>query len=234
MSEIEWVERPTAQLVKTNATDDDVALAAWVSFAQNDTDRLSDRNRVEKLIKFLYNNKHMSPFEHGSWTFMIDCPIFVAREFHRHRTMSYNEVSGRYTEFTPRFYRPGADRPLVQQGKPGAYYFVPGEVNQLYETNLAISHITNRAWEEYQGLIGEGVAKEVARMVLPNNLMTQFYATVNTRNLMHFLDLRTDETALHEIRLVANDMEKIFAEGMPLTYKAYIEHKYPLLEVKSE
>jgi thymidylate synthase (FAD) len=175
---------------------------------------------MKGLINFLMREKHMSPFEHGSFTFKIDCPIFVAREFHRHSTMVYNEVSGRYTEMKPRFYVPGNSRPVVQQGKAGQYTFTE-DSNLLYRSIGHIAASTSVAWDHYQSMLNEGVAKEVARMALPNNLMTQFYATVNPRNLMHFLGLRTSPQALYEIREVAEDMEKALAEQMPMTYDAW-------------
>lgn len=219
--EIEFVHRSSATLVKTNATDNDVAMAAWVSFDQDKAERLEDQAGVQKLINFLLNNKHMSPFEHGSWTFRLDTPIFVAREFMRHRTMSYNEVSGRYTEMKPRFYVPPTGRPLVQQGKAGAYSFADGTQEQEARTSYNIRNSTRVAWDAYQEMIHQGIAKEVARMCLPVNMMTQFYATVNTRNLMHFLELRSSPVALQEIRQVAFDMEYIFVRNTPMIHSAW-------------
>src|SRR5690606_17204941 len=114
-----FVESSTVELIKTNACDEDVAHAAWVSnFGDEARDR--DTSRIAGLINFLYRERHMSPFEHGSFTFFVDTPIFVAREFMRHRTASYNETSGRYKELEPRFYMAPDDRPLVQEGKVGA------------------------------------------------------------------------------------------------------------------
>ena len=220
MTEIEFVTRPSATLVQSNASDDMVAMAAWVSFDRDSEERLQDRERMRGLINFLYKNKHMSPFEHGSFTFKIDCPLFVAREFHRHRTMSYNEVSGRYTEMKPRFYTPSLERPMVQQGKAGQYYFVSDE-ELAWTAQTAIGNATYTAWREYKNMLEAGVAKEVARMTLPLNLMTQFYATVNPRNLMHFLELRSSEQALWEIRAVAYDMEQHLRQKMPLSYAAW-------------
>lgn len=202
-----------------------VALAAWVSNGLNDDERLKDRKKVEGLINFLLKNSHSSPFEHGQFTFMIKTPIFVTREFHRHRTMSYNEMSGRYTEMRPHFYVPLPERPLVQDGKIGAYTFVAGDAGQINDVSNALFVNSEQAWNEYQYLKSQGVANEVARMVLPVNIFTEFYATVNPLNLMKFLDLRTDPQALYEIRAVANQMEAIFAEQMPLTHKAWKDNK---------
>lgn len=220
MTEVEFVTKASATLVQSNATDDMVAMAAWVSFDRDSEERLNDKGRMKGLINFLMREKHMSPFEHGSFTFKIDCPIFVAREFHRHRTMAYNEVSGRYTEMKPRFYLPGDSRPVVQQGKAGQYTFVTDET-KLTLAQSEIKMAVESSWETYQYMLKHGVAKEVARMALPVNLMTQFYATVNPRNLMHFLGLRTSPQALYEIRQVAEDMEKVLAEQMPMTYAAW-------------
>lgn len=222
MTDIEFVDRSYVTLVKHNASDDDVAMAAWVSFDRDSEDRLEDRDRVAGLIKFLEFNDHMSPFEHSHFTFKIDTPLFVAREFHRHRTMSYNEVSGRYTEMKPRFYIPGPTRPLIQEGKAGRYTFVEGTPEQYRSMKETLEEASQTAWDHYQNAMQFGVAKEVARMSLPLNLMTQFYATVNARNLMHFLKLRTSEQALYEIREVALAMEKIFQRAMPLTFNAWL------------
>lgn len=216
---IELVHDVGVTLVDAAASDDMVAMAAWVSNDADSESRLTERGRVKGLINFLYKNKHMSPFEHGHFTFKIDAPIFVVREFHRHRTASYNEVSGRYTEMKPRFYC--ADVARVQKGKMGNYYFEEGTSEQT-----AIYLQTKRAsaeheWEVYHARIEAGIAKEQAREELPLSLMTQFYVTMNPRNLMQFLTLRNDKHALKEIRDVAVKMEQIFAQEMPLTYMAY-------------
>lgn len=217
---IELVTSSTAELIKHNVSDVDVARAAWVSNYGEDA-REKDTSKIEGLINFLYRERHMSPFEHGSMTFFIDCPIFVAREFHRHRTMSYNEVSGRYTTLNPRFYVPSAERPLIQEGKVGAYTFVPGSTEQSALVRSTIERHSRQAWKEYNNMLQWGVAREVARDVLPVNIMTQFYATVNPRNLIQFLTLRDDKHALFEIRDLASQMDSMFAQIMPITHGAY-------------
>lgn len=208
------------ELIKCNASDVDVARAAWVSNYGEDA-REKDAGRISGLINYLYRERHMSPFEHGSFTFFVDVPIFVAREFMRHRTFSYNEISGRYTQLTPKFYVPKNTRPLVQQGKVGQYTFAPGTDEQYAILRRWDEDTYMHAWDTYQGLINNGVAREVARNVLPVGIYTQFYATVNPRNLMQFLDLRNASNALFEIRDTAEQMEEFFEEKMPLTYKAY-------------
>lgn len=235
---IEFVNEVKVDLIAANASDDMVALSAWVSHAADEVARLADRNAVEKLIRFLYINKHMSPFEHGQFILKADVPLFVAREWQRHRTKSYNEVSGRYTLMAPRFYVPPRERPLVQEGKPGNYTFVQG-TNEQYA--IAVTHIETNAkesWSRYEHMLEAGIAKEVARMVLPLNMMTQFYATVNPRNLMGFLTLRNEKHALYEIRQAAVEAETYLADAMPLSYKAYRtardEEENPLVVINAD
>lgn len=219
MTDIEYVNDVTVTLIEAAASDDMVAMAAWVSNDADSEERLSDQERKAGLINFLYRNRHMSPFEHGHFTFKVDVPLFVAREWHRHRTQSYNEVSGRYTHMKPRFYR--GERARVQQGKMGNYYFVDGgdEMTALYYASK--QRVIDVAWEEYERRLEFGLSKEQAREDLPLSLMTQFYVTVNPRNLMAFLSLRNDGPALKEIKDAAVKVEEIFAEQMPLTYAAY-------------
>jgi thymidylate synthase (FAD) len=221
MTEFEFVTKASATLVQSNATDDMVAMAAWVSFDRDSEERLNDKDRMKGLINFLMREKHMSPFEHGSFTFKIDCPLYVAREFHRHRTMAYNEVSGRYTKMNYRFMTISDERTLVQKGKAGKYTFVSGTKEQQDAVKESDRRVAKFLIAEYEKLLDIGIAKEVARTRLPMSLMTQFYATVNPRNLMHFLGLRTSPQALYEIREVAEDMEKALAAQMPMTYDAW-------------
>lgn len=231
MSTIKFVENSEVRLIKVSGSDDDVAMAAWVSFSGDDEERLKDRTRVKKLIAFLKREEHNSPFEHVVFTFRITAPIFVIREVFRHRSSAYNEQSGRYTVFEPVFYLPGEDRPMIQQGKAGAYSFTKAEEWKAKITRGVITNVTSVAWRGYKYLIDEvGIAKEVARMLLPVNLMSTYYVTISARNLMHFLDLRTSEQALYEIREVADKMEEIFAKELPMTYEAYESKKSLWLE----
>lgn len=216
---MELVTESTVELVKHNASDEDVAYAAWVSNFGSKRER--DTSDLSKLINFLYKNRHMSPFEHGSFTFFVDTPIFVAREFMRHRTWSYNETSGRYKELEPRFYLAPFDRPMRQVGRVGNYSFTEGDDHQKQTMHGYTRKSYEASWHAYQKMLNAGVAKEVARNVLPVGIMTQFYATANPRNVMQFLSLRNDGPALAEIRDVAVQIEAAFAEAMPLTYAAY-------------
>jgi thymidylate synthase (FAD) len=222
---MEFVSESTVRLVKQNASDVDVAHAAWVSNFGSEAET-RDTSDVSKLINFLYSNRHMSPFEHGSFTFFVDTPIFVAREFMRHRTWSYNETSGRYKELDPRFYLAPDDRPMRQVGRIGNYSFTEGTDEQKMIKTGYTRKSYEASWYAYKKMLDAGVAKEVARNVLPVGTMTQFYATANPRNVMQFLSLRNDGPALKEIRDVAEKIEAAFAEAMPLTYMAYVTYDW--------
>ena len=160
--------------------------------------------------------------------FFISAPIFVFREFMRHRIASYNEESGRYRELKPVFYIPSKDRKLVQIGKAGSYTFVEGTPEQYEITVAAIKETCKLAYANYQKMLTAGVAREVARAVLPVTLYSSMYVTMNARALMNFLSLRTAREGSHfpsypqrEIEMVAEKMEAHFAKLMPITYGAF-------------
>jgi thymidylate synthase (FAD) len=220
----------TVELVKHNAHDCDVMWAARVStVGQKSIDEYFDNDREKGLINFLMRDRHGSPFEHNSMTFFVQAPIFVFREFMRHRVgFSYNEESGRYRELQPVFYVPGPDRKLVQQGKPGKYQFVKGSPGQHEVTVDTMASAYEDAYEAYQLLLADGVAREVARSVLPVGTYSSMYVTCNARSLMHFLGLRTTHPDAEvpsfpqrEIEMVAEQMETLWAALMPLTYEAF-------------
>nr|WP_202539538.1 FAD-dependent thymidylate synthase [Streptomyces sp. SID8379] len=221
----------TVELVKHTASDSDVLFAARVStVGEQSLDELSkDPARSKGLINYLMRDRHGSPFEHNSMTFLISAPIFVFREFMRHRVgWSYNEESGRYRELQPVFYVPDADRKLVQEGRPGKYEFVEGTQAQQELTARCMEDSYRQAYEAYQEMLAAGVAREVARAVLPVGLFSSMYATCNARSLMHFLGLRTQHELAkvpsfpqREIEMVGEKMEAAWAELMPLTYAAF-------------
>ncbi len=221
----------TVELVNSMARDSDVAMAARVSTVSGNHEKVVDLTKDEGLINYLMRDRHGSPFEHNAFTFYIEAPIFVFREFMRHRIASYNEESGRYKELEPVFYIPARDRKLIQVGKPGAYVFEQGTEDQWEDVNLSTQHICNEAYYEYQALLNTGIAREVARMVLPVNIFSSMYVTMNARSLMNFLSLRTQREGTHfpsfpqrEIEMVAEKMEEFFAEKMPITYETFNKH----------
>lgn len=224
ISQINFMEESTVRLIKSNVDDASVALAAWVSTYGGDAEeRINNSERITGLINYLMRNKHETPFENaGSMTFYVQTPIFVQREAFRHRIgWSYNEMSGRYAEYQPNFYIPSFERPLQQIGKVGNYTFESGTIEQQDTVRKNYQTQSVSAWNSYLYMKNAGIANEVARGVLPTNLMTQYYCTCNPRSLMHFLSLRTADNALQEIQDVARKMETIFADAMPITYEAY-------------
>jgi len=220
----------TVELVKSSASDADVIWAARVStVGEQSLDEFGeDPSRSAGLINYLARERHGSPFEHTSMTFFVSAPIFVFREFMRHRIASYNEESGRYRELNPVFYIPNEDRKLIQVGKTGAYTFVDGTPEQFKATVDAMTTAYNVAYKQYQIMLEAGIAREVARAVLPVGLYSSMYVTMNARALMNFLSLRTSREGSHfpsypqrEIEMVAEKMEAEFAKLMPLTYGAF-------------
>jgi thymidylate synthase (FAD) len=201
---------------------DDLAVvnAARVSFARRVTE-LGDADRG--LVRFLMRERHSTPFEHGVFRFHIKCPIFVAREWMRHRAGSYNEHSARYSELPDEFYVPARDDVRTQVGKPGAYSFEPVDDELAEATRAALTESYRAAYAVYRDLIDRGVAREIARMALPVGIYTQFHWTLNARSLMNFLSLRNAETAQLEIRRFAEAVEQLFAEHMPVTHAAFVE-----------
>lgn len=175
------------------------------------------------LIRFLMANRHGSPFEHCMMQWMISAPIFVWREFHRHRIASYNEESSRYRQLAPVFYVPQVGRPTVQIGKPGQYTLTSESNPAFYEAlNSEFTSVQTEAYAAYELMLEQGVAREVARQVLPVSIYSTCYVTMNVRALMNFLSLRNAPSALWEIRQVADQMEKQFFLTFPATHAAFV------------
>src|SRR5690606_21543687 len=218
------------ELVKSAASDADVLWAARVSTKGESSlaEIEADPERSKGLINFLMRDRHGTPFEHSSMTFYVSAPIFVFREFMRHRTFSYNEESGRYRKLVPVFYVPAPDRKLVQEGKPGKYVFKDGTPEQHKLVTEATKESYRQSYRAYLGRLEAGVARGVARAVLPVGLCSSMYATCNARALMNILSLRVrrEDSAFpsfpqREIEMVAEKMEAIWAELMPLTHAAF-------------
>src|SRR6188508_3323873 len=204
------------------ASDLSVVNGARVSFARR-KDELDDSD--VGLIRFLMRERHASPFEHSVFRFHVRCPIFVAREWFRHRWGSFNEFSMRYAKATDEFYVPEPEDVRSQVGKPGAYTFETVEPELADETRDALREVYEHAYTTYERLVEAGVAREVARSVLPVGAYTEFYWTVNARSLMNFVSLRAAETAQREIRRYADAVERFFERHMPVTYAAFIANE---------
>lgn len=218
--ELNVLDKGFIRLDAVSADDLSVVNAARVSFGIQ-SEELSEKDKG--LIGFLMREKHGTPFEHNFFRFHIKAPIFVVREWFRHRIgWSYNEYSGRYSEMACEAYVPDNTQMRTQVGKPGAYTFEPMENPQFSLDRIKMEYMSS--FMAYEKLLKEGVAKEVARLVLPVGTYSEFYATTNARALMNFINLRGDEAAQWEIRQYADGLEQFFKEAMPTTYEHFVKN----------
>lgn len=207
-----WVD-----LESYSGSDLSVVNAAKVSFAKQ-SDGFGEAE--ERVLNFLVRERHGSPFEHNFFKFHVRAPIFVVREWQRHRIgFSYNEESGRYVELRPDFYIPEEAR--IQEGKPGSYVFEDGNEAQTETLRTATMLHSKNSYKHYQSLLESGIAKEQARIVLPLNTYTEFYFSCNARSIMNFLELRMSSHAMYEIRKYAEAIYKLWSQAMPVTAAAF-------------
>ncbi len=201
------------------ADDLSVVNGARVSFARR-KEEMDESD--EGLIRFLMRERHGTPFEHNAFRFHVRCPIFVAREWFRHRIGSFNEFSMRYAKATDDFYVPAPEDVRTQVGKPGAYTFDTVEPELASSTRETLESVYRTAYAAYEELVEAGIAREIARCVLPVGAYTEFFWTVNARALMNFVSLRAAEAAQREIRRYADAVEQFFAARMPVTHAAFV------------
>lgn len=220
-SEVTFRSDMTIELIDSMGDDRSILRAMMVSTRKDrDVDAYGEDDVFGKL-NFLMKNRHGTPFEHATMTFRAEVPIFVMREWHRHRIgVSYNEMSGRYTQLPPTYYIPGPDRNLVQVGKPGHYTFVPGdpETYEWLRDDMEMEAVHN--YRRYEDRLAKGIAKEVARMSLGINIYTAQYFTCNPRSLMAYLSLRTkaepfwqEWSAPDEFRSSPQQIERVFSQN---------------------
>lgn len=220
--QISVLDKGFVRLDSYSASDLSVVNSARVSF--NNRHEVMEEGD-DKLINFLIKNRHGTPFEHNSFTWHVKAPIFIAREWMRHRIGSFNEWSGRYSELKGEFYYPKLNQVRTQTGKPGAYTFelLAEEKAKRFRDKLVAS--SREAYNDYRWALKSGVAKEQARFFLPVNIYTEFYWTVNARSLMNFLSLRNHTTAMWEIAKYAQAIEEIWKEIMLDTYMAFVKNE---------
>jgi len=205
-------------LIKHSGSDVDVVNSARVSFGK--AIKELGENDI-KLIRYLIENEHGSPMEHNSLTFLVKCPIFVARQWHRHRIgISINEISARYTEVKEEFYIPKYFRAQATNNRQASIEAPELDHDELRK--VVIDSI-NDSYDRYWQLLESGVAREQARMVLPNAMYTEFYWTCNLRSLLHFIKLRRDSHAQWEIRQYAESMLKQASEHFPHTIHIFTQ-----------
>jgi thymidylate synthase (FAD) len=215
------LDRGQVRLIDAMGNDLSVVRAARVSTGSRPEDASKGEERDAKLIRYLLKHDHGTPFEHNAFTFYVKAPVFVERQWLRHRIGSFNEISGRYTEYEPEFYVPAQARAQARRNKQGSVPAADGQLDGVLDA--AVRSTIDHAFGRYQELLEQGVARELARIVLPMNLYTEWYWTVNARSLMNFLALRTQEDAQLEIREYARAVETIWSERMPVTHAAWRE-----------
>lgn len=218
------------ELVQHMGEDITVVNSARVSFGVEKID-MDDKDK--KLVNYLIKHKHTSTLEHNIATFRIKVPLFVRSQHHRHRTWSYNEISRRYTDVNMEFYTPLKFRTQHKSNRQASN--IEDTINpqmDLYPLGLesrlcneAIEYHTNLSLQLYEDMIKKGIAREQARMILPQNLYTEYYATANLNNILKFIDLRTHEGAQWEIQMLANNMLSIIKEIWPITVESYMTLK---------
>lgn len=197
----------------------------WGPIQENTGTGSTTREGDEKLLKYLYKNKHMTPFEMGGATFEIQAPIFVFREWHRHRTQSYNEMSARYTPLPDMNYVPTMERLLMTDGKnkqaQSTGNILDESTAQFYQSKFI--EVYAALEEYYRGALKAGVPKELARIILPVGRYSKMRGSANLRNWMHFLTLRLDPHAQWEIRQFADAVCKILSATFPRTMELFLE-----------
>jgi thymidylate synthase (FAD) len=201
--------------------------AARVSFGNEDKTGKDEKADV-KLMKYLADHQHMTPFEHQSATFLVEVPLFIRSQIHRHRTFAYNEISRRYTDESLEFWIPDT---LRQQSSSNR------QASSDATVEAYASHWQFDSWKDdfrshyeeslafYESLVAQGACREQARAVLPQSLLTKFYMTGNLRNWCHFLKLRLDEHAQYEVRVVAERIEQKLRELWPNSMGALMDER---------
>lgn len=213
-------EHSSIELERYCASDIDVVNAARVSFGKQ-VQIMSDAD--VGLINYLMKNEHGTPFEHNFFKFRIMAPLFVFREWHRHRIgWSYNEMSARYVEMPATWYVPEPENVRVRVGKPGHYAYAPASPEDAYVYCTKLSEDCRESYKKYKQEIDKGIAPELARAFLHVNHYSEMIASCNARSLMHFLHLRWALTAQWEIQQYAKAISEYFFVMMPYTYNAFV------------
>ena len=218
--------------VAHSGTDLTVVNSARVSFGVEKSE-LDQRDK--RLIRYLIRHKHTSTLEHCGITFRFTVPLYVRSQHHRHRTWSYNEISRRYTDVGIEFYEPKEFRTQHKSNRQASNaeslidpMILPEFLSKDTSASQAIQQWHTQSLDLFDKLIAAGVCREQARGVLPQNLYTEYYGTVNLNNLLKFIDLRTHEGAQWEIQKVAEACLDIATELFPVTVNAYREIRHEI------
>lgn len=211
------LDKGFVRMVDFMGGDQGVVDAARVSYGGKSKGAEADK----KLIDYLLKHSHLTPFEHALFKVHVSAPIFVARQWFRHRFAAYNEMSFRYTEAKDYYYFPETWRAQDKKNKQGS---VSAATLDQDATHRMFKEQVDAMVATYKKMLEAGVAREMARMILPVNLYTEFYWTVNARSLMNFVALRADGHAQLEIQKYGEAMARIFQEKMPWTWESFLRH----------
>lgn len=221
MREIKVLDHGLVRLVDHMGNDLSIIRAARVSY-DADWRTGDDAGKDEKLISYLMKNHHTSPFEAVTFTFEVKAPLFVFRQWHRHRTWSYNEVSARYAELPEEFYVPELSD-ITHQSTSNKQM----RTNEQHDNALLMQSYMRKsmmdAFALYKELLAQGCPRELARSVLPCSTYSRMFATVDLHNLFHFLRLRLHEHAQKEIRVYAEAMLELVEPIVPYAVAAFKE-----------
>lgn len=226
---VDCMPRVIPEQVKKLKCDSAIVESARVSFG----DTFKDYNSDKKLIKYLFRNKHTSPFEMVKFKFHIKAPIFVQRQWIRHRTANVNEISGRYSEMKEAMYIPEELRIQDKINKQGSKFtFIPRPaVIDDYSNSLVDN---SKSYENYKKLVNHGISRELARIFLPLNLYTEFYWCIDLHNLLNFIKLRESPEAQYEIREYAKAVKELTTEFCPITFECYEEYTSNSIQLSSK
>ena len=223
--EIKVLDHGFVRLVDWMGDDSRILEAARISYKSPSKGEEQDK----KLLGYLYKNRHTSPFEMVKVTLNIKMPIFIMRQYVRHRMQNLNEVSARYTELPNEFYIPEKWRAQDSKNKQGSTTANWEEDEEFAMSQMLFEHCED-SYKLYQKLINFGVAREMARMVLPVNIYTEIYACWDLKNLLHFITLREDSHAQAEIQEYGKAIKSILNELFPWTMEAYEKYKFQIVE----
>lgn len=218
------------RLLNVSGSDKSIVKHARTSTGLENEDRTDADDK--KLLFYLYKNRHTSPFEMAKIWLEVQLPIFIWRQWARHRMQNMNEVSARYTELPKQFYIPNAWRKQAVVGNKQSSFVPLGDPWDPIITNYALctesqtatEHVTGfcgLAYDLYEQLIASGIAREQARMVLPLNIYTKMHVCFDLHNLLHFIRLRADSHAQSEIQEYANAIGSLIADYFPWTWEAF-------------
>ncbi len=224
MSKIDVLDHGFVRLVESMGSDLSVVRAARVSYDAAWRAGEDDGSDA-RLIRYLWKNKHTSPFEAVEFQFEVKAPIFVFRQWHRHRTWSFNELSARYRELPEEFYVPAPENIGVQSKDNKQARDLERRTETAELAAATIRSACEESFKEYRILLTDGVPRELARSVLPVATYSHMFAKVDLRNLLHFLDLRIHPHAQFEIRVYAEAMRELAKAIAPVCMAAWEESR---------